>query len=119
MSDGTALPDASGLGFPLGFLRSAESPSEWVWASPPRCPASPDPAVVSSSGSAVRPFESEEPEGLGLAPSSPTLIQPVDAAIVSAVTAAQRTGADNLRTGGTSGAGQSGGGERGGLSRAA
>lgn len=53
------------------------------------------------------------------ASSSPTLIQPVDAAIVSAVTAAQRTGADNWRTSGTSGArgrraGATGGsGERG------
>lgn len=43
-----------------------------------------------------------------LPPSSPMLMQPVDAASVTAVTAAHRTGtdkADNWRTGGTSGAG--------------
>lgn len=107
VADGTA-PDASGLGLPPGFFRSE---SEWGWASPPPCPAPPDPETVSPFGSTAWPFGSEEREGPGLAPSSPTLIQPVDAAIVSAVTAAQRTGTDKWRTGGTSGA-RGRGGER-------
>lgn len=83
-------------------------------------PVRPEPGTVSPAGSATEPFGPADREGPGPpASSSPTLIQPVDAAIVSAVTAAQRTGADNWRTSGTSGArgrraGATGGsGERG------
>ncbi|QNE75979.1 hypothetical protein F0344_16255 [Streptomyces finlayi] len=91
-------PEPDGSGFapvPRSDCASARLPP---W------PDRPDPGTVPPLGSADAPFGPADREGPGFAPSSPTLIQPVDAAIVNAVTAAHRTGADNWRTGGTSGA---------------
>ncbi|MEU8677221.1 hypothetical protein [Streptomyces sp. NPDC048560] len=97
-ADGFA-PEALGSGFAPG-LRS-DCASAWL----PPYPERPDPGTVPPSGASDAPFGSDDDlAGARFPPSSPTLIQPVDAAIVSAVTAAHRTGADNWRTGGTSGA---------------
>ncbi|MFD7897475.1 hypothetical protein [Streptomyces sp. NPDC059743] len=69
----------------------------------------PGPEPVPPSGSAAEPWRSAERDGAGFPSSSPTLIQPADAATASEVTiqTAKRPGADmadNWRTGGTSGA---------------
>lgn len=86
----------------LGLGDSAVSRSECASA-PPRVRARPVPATVEPSGSPDEPLCSADRDGAGFPPSSLMLMQPVDAAIVTAVTAAHRTGAGNWRTGGTSG----------------
>jgi hypothetical protein len=49
---------------------------------------------VEPSGSPTEPFGRADCDGTGFPPSSLMLMQPVDAAIVTAVTAAHRTGTD-------------------------
>src|SRR6478735_7938140 len=102
---GTALPGSADGPRPEAFasgLRDAPR-SDCASARPPPEPDLPVPDTVSPSGRADAPLRSAEREGAGFPASSPTLTQPVDAATVSAVTAAQRTRADNWRTGGPPG----------------
>lgn len=103
-------PDGSAE--PLGSGDSAASRSECASARPPPVRPLPVPATVPPSGSAPPPFESDDRDGDGFPPSSPTLMQPVDAATVTAMTDAHRTGAENWRTGGTSGGRRGGGAVR-------
>ncbi|MEU0832292.1 hypothetical protein [Streptomyces sp. NPDC005969] len=78
----------------LGLGDSAASRSECTSALP-RVRARPVPATVEPSGSPDEPFCPADRDGAGFPASSLMLMQPVDAAIVTAVTAAHRTGDGN------------------------
>ncbi|MFI5758224.1 hypothetical protein [Streptomyces sp. NPDC051569] len=88
---------AAGDAFPVRSRRPPDTPT----------PA-PAPALVPPSGSAATPCRSTGLTGVGLPASSPTLMQPPEAATASDVTiqTARRPGTDNWRTGGTSGTGK-------------
>ncbi|MGW9129717.1 hypothetical protein [Streptomyces sp. NPDC055681] len=77
----------------LGSGDSGASRSECASAPLPER-ARPVPATVEPSGSPTEPFGRADCDGTGFPPSSLMLMQPVDAAIVTAVTAAHRTGTD-------------------------
>ncbi|MGW1706312.1 hypothetical protein ACWCP8_12375 [Streptomyces sp. NPDC002206] len=77
----------------LGSGDSGASRSECASAPLPER-ARPVPAAVEPSGSLTEPFGRTDCDGAGFPPSSLMLMQPVDVAIVTAVTAAHRTGTD-------------------------
>lgn len=102
-------PGAAGEAAALpGSGECVPSRSECAWA-PPTARTRPAPATVPPSGrAALPPCPAEgdgdgEGDGEGSAPPSPTLMQPVDAATVTATTAAQRAGTGSWRTESTSG----------------